>query len=216
MTLEIRGKDGIATISLGSGTGGASLVNAINEVSDSTGVQAVLISATNPNSGIVLQSVEYGDDAFVSVDVLNQGGGTFTTTDGSGNAIRKDNGQDMGGTMNGVNAVGDGLSLAINTSTLDMKITLDAAFGLGSTSFSITEGGALFQLGPEVNSNQQENVGVKSVAASRLGNRLVGFLTDIATGGGRDDYSGQVSRSRPDRRRSHYSSGPASRSAWCV
>jgi len=86
VTLEIRGKDGIATISLGSGTGGTSLVNAINEVSDSTGVQAVLISATNPNSGVALQSVEFGSDAFVSVDVLNQGGGTFATTDVNGSA----------------------------------------------------------------------------------------------------------------------------------
>jgi flagellin len=183
VTLEIRGKDGIATITLGSGTGGQNLANAINEVSDATGVQAVLVSATNPASGVRLRSVEYGDDAFVSVEVLNQGGGTFTTTDVNGNVVRKDNGQDIGGTMNGVNAVGDGLALSINTSTLDLQIALDAAFGLGSTSFAITEGGALFQLGPEVNSNQQENVGVKSVAASRLGNRIVGFLTDIATGG---------------------------------
>jgi len=183
VTLEIRGKDGIATITFGSGTGGQSLVDAINEVSDATGVQAMLISATNPNSGVALRSVEYGDDAFVSVEVLSQGGGSFATTDTSGNAVRKDAGQDIGGTMNGVNAVGDGLALSVNTSTLDVKVALDAAFGLGSTSFTITEGGALFQLGPEVNSNQQENVGVKSVAASRLGNRIVGFLTDIATGG---------------------------------
>jgi flagellin len=41
----------------------------------------------------------------------------------------------------------------------------------------------MFQLGPKVSSNQQANVGVQSVAASKLGNQGVGFLSDVVTGG---------------------------------
>jgi len=38
-------------------------------------------------------------------------------------------------------------------------------------------------LGPDVNPNQQVNVGIQSVAASRLGNSNVGFLSQIVQGG---------------------------------
>jgi flagellin len=65
-------------------------------------------------------------------------------------------------------------------------MTLGEDFGLNSTSFMITGGGAVFQLGPDVNTNQQVSIGLQSVAASRLGNTAVGFLSQIVTG---SDYS---------------------------
>src|SRR5262249_11177392 len=49
--------------------------------------------------------------------------------------------------------------------------------------FAITGGGARFQLGPEVNSNQQVNIGIQSIAADKLGDGDVGFLNDLVTGG---------------------------------
>ena len=52
-----------------------------------------------------------------------------------------------------------------------MDMTLDKSFGAGQTSFAITGGGALFQLGPQVTSNQQVNIGIQSVAASKLGDQ---------------------------------------------
>jgi flagellin len=60
---------------------------------------------------------------------------------------------------------------------------LNSAVGVGKTSFAITGGGALFQLGGQVNSQQQVSIGIASVAASALGNNVVGFLNDIVTGG---------------------------------
>jgi flagellin len=62
-------------------------------------------------------------------------------------------------------------------------MTLDKSFGIGKTSFDITGGGAKFQIGSSVNSNQQINIGIPSIAASSLGNAGVGFLSDLATGG---------------------------------
>lgn len=41
---------------------------------------------------------------------------------------------------------------------------------------------ALYQIGPHVNSNLQVGIGVQSVAASRLGNSAIGFLSQVVTG----------------------------------
>ena len=49
----------------------------------------------------------------------------------------------------------------------------------------------MFQLGPQVDSNQQEQIGVQSVAATRLGNPLVGFLSEIVTGGTKSLVNGK-------------------------
>ena len=70
---------------------------------------------------------------------------------------------------------------------LKIEVTLAETFGngstgLGTTSFAVTEGGALFQLGPQVSTNLQENIGVKSMQANRLGNSVVGFLAELKTG----------------------------------
>ncbi len=90
------------------------------------------------------------------------------------------------GLVNGAQSMGDGNSLTFKTAVLDMQVTLNRSFGLGTTAFAITEGGALFQVGPEVNSNLQVNIGVQSMAASRLGNTDLGFLSQIQSDG---DYS---------------------------
>ena len=100
-------------------------------------------------------------------------------------------GIDAEGTINGAPTIGDGLNMSLNSSLLDLQITLDASFGASQTSFAITSGGALFQLGPEVSTNQQKNVGVQSVAASRLGNALVGFLRETVTGGSKSLVAGE-------------------------
>jgi len=63
-------------------------------------------------------------------------------------------------------------------------VSLDESFGTGQSDFTITGGGAKFQLGPQVTSNQQVSLGIQSAAASKLGDSDVGFLSDIVTGGG--------------------------------
>src|SRR5207244_8833619 len=97
-------------------------------------------------------------------------------TDSTGTTRNRSTGVDAVATVNGALTVGDGLNIKLNTSTLDMDLTLNESFGAGATSFAITGGGARFQLGPQVTSNQQVNIGIQSVAASKLGDRDVGFL----------------------------------------
>jgi len=179
-TLEIAGNTGVQTLSFVSGTAASAIAFAINNISDSTGVKAALITASNAASGINFTSTDFGSKSFVSIQAQS---GSFTTTDTTGANKTRAEGADAVATINGAVTVGDGLSLKLNTSTLDLDLTLNANFNTGQTSFAITGGGALFQLGAQVASNQQVSIGIGSVAASRLGNNAVGFLNDIVTGG---------------------------------
>jgi flagellin len=180
VTLEITGNDGVQVLTFTSGTAASAIAFAVNRISDSTGVTAGLINPANAASGVAFESTGYGSRNFVSVTAQT---GNFGTTDTTGAAKTRASGVDAVATVNGALTVGDGLNLKVNTNALDVEMTLDKAFGAGQSSFAITGGGALFQLGPQVTSNQQVNIGIQSVAASKLGDNDVGFLNDIVTGG---------------------------------
>src|SRR5206468_9027197 len=139
-----------------------------------------LINSAAPTSGLSFQSTGYGSRNFVSVTAQS---GAFNTVDTTGAGKNRAEGVDTAATVNGALTIGDGLNLKVNTNSLDLELTLDKNFGAGQTDFAVTGGGALFQLGPQVSSNQQVNVGIQSVAASKLGDSDVGFLNDIVTGG---------------------------------
>jgi flagellin len=93
-------------------------------------------------------------------------------------------GTDVVGTVNGITAKGAGNRLSVNTSTLDLRTTVQAGF-TGTASFDITGGGALFQLGPDVVSNQQTRVGISSVNTAKLGG-VDGTLFELNSGGDAD------------------------------
>ncbi|MFO0839425.1 MAG: flagellin [Phycisphaerae bacterium] len=177
VTIEVQGNLGVTTLSFVSGTTAASVVSAINSVSDATGVSATLSTGT----GFRILSRELGSRQFVSVRPL-AGTGTFNVQDVGGNTTNRDVGRDAVAIINGALSTGDGNQLSLKTATLDIELELSKSFGLGSTSFAITEGGALFQVGPEVNSNLQVGLGVESVSSSRLGNTAIGFLSQVQTG----------------------------------
>jgi flagellin len=124
--------------------------------------------------------------------------GTFNTYDTTGNAKSRTVGRDAVATVNGSMTVGNGLDLQVNTNSLDMDMTLNQKFGAGKTNFAITGGGALFQLGSTVNSNEQISLGIPSVTASSLGDSSTGFLNQIVTGGpaslvgGKAETAGQI------------------------
>ncbi len=104
--------------------------------------------------------------------------GVFSTAIGAG---ARETGVDIIASVNGVSATGDGNSLSINTATLDLITTVTAGIS-DTSSFVITGGGALFQLGPDVVSNQQARLGIGSVNTARLGG-LEGKLFQLGTGG---------------------------------
>ncbi len=185
VTLEIAGSNGVQDLSFTSGTKASAIAFAINGVSDSTGVAASITSATNASSGITFTSTGYGSKQFVSVSVLGNAS-AFPTTAANGAIEQRATGRDAVASINGSQAIGNGLALSLNTPSLSLSLNLDSSFGTGTKSFTITGGGAIFQLGAQVQSNQQVNIGIQSVSASALGNAIDGYLTDIVTGGNAD------------------------------
>lgn len=199
VTIDVQGPEGIITLTFPASTTTNQIVDQINSVADATGVIASA-NAFNGSvaSGVVLLSRDYGSKAFVSVDVL-PGGGSFFLEDRNGNTVDPTSGggrtvgRDAFGTINGAATVGNGLNLSLTGFLLDLKVTLDTSFGAGTSSFAITSGGSLYQLGPRVNVNQQESIGVKSMQANKLGNRLVGFLSELKSGGAKALNTGNFS-----------------------
>jgi len=186
VTLEVAGPNGVRSISLLSGATATQVKDSINGTSDATGVSAVFINAANPASGIILNSQAFGSKAFVQVQEIGTTTQPFLsfTKDPGGSMVSRNEGRDVAATINGAGTVGDGLKLQTNNSTLGLELRVQAAFNTpGSTSFAITGGGARFQLGPGVDTNQQVNIGVGSVAATRLGNETLGFLEQVKDGG---------------------------------
>lgn len=185
VTFEVQGTNGVEVFSFASGTSLSAVAAAVNNVSDATGVSASLVSATNQTSGLVLNSTDFGSDGFVSVRKLEKGG-FFNTFDAQGgNQIQRDTGEDVLALVNGSLALGDGTSVSLRSSTLNVKLdlTTTAAQQLSTYNFTITGGGANFQIGPQVNSSQQVGFGIQSVAASRLGDNVSGVLESVKSGG---------------------------------
>lgn len=187
VTLEIAGPRGVTTLNLISGSTADQIRQAINLISDATGVSASFINPSNQNSGVILSTQGYGSSAFVQVDEI---GGTTAQPflshvfDVDNQQVTRDQGRDITATINGSSTLGQGLSLFLNNRALSVEMRVQEAFNTpGSTSFAITGGGASFQLGPRVDSNQQISIGVQSTTASRLGNDAVGFLTEVSSGG---------------------------------
>jgi len=193
VTLEIASGRGVEVFNFVSGFHVSNMVSAINAVTDATGVCATFINAANHASGVIFRSVDYGSNAFVSVRLLPSSSGTFTVVDSGGTSTQRDAGRDIQVTVNGSNTVGTGREVILNTTALDMRVKLASEFGAGDTStFYITGGGAMFQLGPHINTSEQTSVGINSVIASRLGSTDVGFLSEISTGGSYSLVGGQA------------------------
>jgi len=132
------------------------------------------------NIGLTLEATSYGSDAFVSVKALS---GTFVTTDSSGTVSDRAVGRDARIRVNGYEAVTSGVTASINTASLDLTFSIDPTVAAGTrTSFSIVGGGALFQLGIDVVSNQQARVGIASVNTAKLGG-VHGRLHELRSGG---------------------------------
>ncbi len=184
VTLEIASNRGVEVFNFTSGFAVSNMLSAINAVTAATGVSAFQANGTNWTSGIGFRSVDYGSDAYISVRSLPSSNGTFTVVDEGGTTTKRDSGRDVQAVINGSTAVGSGQEITLNSSSLDLRIKLDASFGAGSsTTFAITGGGAMFQLGAHINTSEQTNIGINSVVASQLGSTTNGFLNEVSTGG---------------------------------
>ena len=216
LTIEVAGPTGVSELTFVTGTTVDSMIAAINSRTGTTGVSASRVSGASVASGIVLSSQAYGSEAFVSVRELSGGEEvTFGKIDNNGappavwggNVVEatRDEGKDVTVLVNGAVATGRGLDVLLRSPDLDLELTLSAAFATvvngTPTEFDITGGGSLYQLGPVVNSNQQVNVGISSIAATSLGGTLntidgsqeLQFLSSLKSGGVNDLLKGNLS-----------------------
>ena len=176
LVVKIAGSSGSEVFTFEAGATLTQVVNAVNLVSDATGVEAA------DNGGVLeLRSTGYGSDAIVDVEVLEEGvGGGFE----AGLSDTRAAGTDVQASINGVTANGKGNSMSINTTTLDLSLTVSDGSST-AISFTITGGGAVFQLGPQVVSNQQARIGIGSVNTGELGG-VNGRLYQLRSGNDSD------------------------------
>lgn len=198
--IEVAGTKGSRVFTFASGTTLDQVVSAVNTFSDVTGISASLSGAV----GVSLRSQDFGSDQFVSVKVVDDGGqaggiNTYDATDertragASGttfasatNPIR-DAGQDVSAIINGISATARGTKASISTDFLDLSIDLTSAGAQDLSNspiaaFTITGGGAVFNLGPKVNITNQVSIGIENVAGRNLGEQGIGFLDQLGSG----------------------------------
>jgi flagellin len=178
ITLEIRGSLGTTLYSFASGATMTSIAAAISAEKQLTGV-----SATASATGMSFNSTGFGSNEFVSVRAIS---GTFNVVAGD-QGDNQDAGRDAQVFVNGQQASVDGLVATMRTSGLDMLADLSQLFGTttgGSTTFTVTGGGANFQIGPNVNAEGRVSVGIGSISAANLGTSDAGFLNSLGIGMG--------------------------------
>ncbi|MDA1053369.1 MAG: flagellin [Planctomycetota bacterium] len=184
LVVQIAGADGAEVFSFASGATVTQIVSAVNLVSDATGVTASTVAGV-----LNLDSSAYGSDAFVAVEIISEGHpeatpptnlGTFSTGGLGSATIARDEGADISATVNGIQANGRGNTLSINSATLDLSLTVVDGTNT-AIAFTISDGGAVFQLGPEVVSNQQARIGIGSVNTGSLGGNA-GRLYQLRSG----------------------------------
>lgn len=186
MTIQLGSGRGTTDLSFAASTAQADINTAINGVREITGVSAAISGGY-----IKLRSIDFGSNAYVSVEILsgNAAGGGLKVQETAGGAHTldaKDYGRNATATVNGSAAVADGKKLTIRTSMLDAEIDLDTTAALSAVdwtaTFGITGGGADFAIGSKVDAIGLESVGIMNVAPSQLGNATDGYLNTLKSG----------------------------------
>jgi flagellin len=172
LVFQLTGSGGAETFNFSAGTSKDQIASAISLVSDSTGVSASVAAGV-----LTVTSTDYGSDALVDIDVISEG---TTGTFGTSLSAARSTGTNISASVNGVEADGVANTLSINTSTLDLSLTVDAGSST-NFSFNVTGGGATFQLGADVTSTQQASIGIASVSTGQLGG-ATGRLYELGSG----------------------------------
>jgi flagellin len=180
VTIEVGGNAGSEQLSFAANTATSAVAYAVNQLTDATGVSAIVSGGT-----LRFTSDAFGSDRFVSVKTI---AGSFT--DG------KDFGQNASVNINGSQADVTGLVASVRTGNLDIQLNLDKDFAqtvsTTGTSFNVVGGGAKFQIGSEVNRQGQINIGISSVSTNSLGDNINGILSSLNSGGQNSLVSGNT------------------------
>ncbi|MGA2066435.1 MAG: flagellin [Thermoguttaceae bacterium] len=172
-TFELSGNNGSQTFNFAAGTTITAMESAINLATPATGVTATIGGG---GTELQLKSSGYGSSAFVNVNQIS-GTENFTLADDVTAATRA-SGTDAVGTVNGTALTANGQAVSLNTATLSLSANATAT---GTWTFSVQGGGALFQIGPDVEGSQQVQIGIPSVDTGSLGG-TAGRLYELGSG----------------------------------
>ncbi|MBS0192540.1 MAG: flagellin [Phycisphaerales bacterium] len=217
-TIEVGGSAGIRQLTFSSSTSLNNIAAAINSFTSITGSKA-----TVSGTGIRLDATDFGSANFSSVRVVKAGGlaptnggiynlnskntaladtTSHTAFSAATNTIT-DKGTDVSATINGITATAVGKTARVSTDFLDVEVTLSdtqaktlGAVGGSNHAFSITGGGASFQLGGNVDIAGKVSIGIQSVASSNLGTQALGYLNSLASGQGNNMVNGDTSQAQ--------------------
>ncbi|MCL2646317.1 MAG: flagellin [Phycisphaerales bacterium] len=180
-SLSIAGNAGTVQLSFASSTKSSAIAAAVNQFTDSTGVQATL-----SGDNITFTSTGYGSTQFVSVSSNNSD--AFSTTDVNGVANTTSHGRDATLSVNGAAVKSDGLNVKVVTANFEADLTMNAnmnSTGMSKT-FGVTGGGANFSLGAQVNSANIASIGLGNVNTGSIGkfvsNGTLYTLSDLGSG----------------------------------
>jgi flagellin-like hook-associated protein FlgL len=170
--LQLIGKEG-TMIELNGSSGSYTkdiMIDAINAKTSETG-----ITARSHGTSIILETVDVGSNhSFTLVDLNDN----MTITNMAGNAATSDTGRDVLVKINGQQVQGNGRDIQYNSGNLAMSATISQTFAVGTqTQFTIA-GGALFQLGKDVQPSMQYRMALPSMTTSHLGGAS-GTLYDL-------------------------------------
>jgi flagellin len=209
ITLEVSGNKGVQQFTFASGTSQANIISAINSFKDALGVSAAVAADT---ARVELRSTEFGSSQFVRAKKLSDDSVATsdiiaTATTGPGSSLRdvKDTGANATVLINGNQATTDGLTARVSTDGFDVSVSLDGVgsgsinkdSGTGnSTTFTITGGGADFNLAPKVNLASKVSLGIETVTTGNLGNSTAGFLSALKAGGAANVVNGDLSKAQ--------------------
>jgi len=171
-TIQVAGVNGTQQLSFTSGTTVSSIAASINAVTGSTGV-----SATVSGSDLAINSNAFGSSQYVSIKATT---GSFALTGGSSGRAT---GTDAKVDINGAQASANGTSISYNANGLSAQFDVASAFNkAGTTSFSVTGGGANFAIGSSVTGQGNASIGIQSIYTANLGNTLDGYLDSLGSG----------------------------------
>ncbi len=176
LTMEVAGKDGMQVFTFNAGTTANQIAASINAVSDAVGLRAL-----QDNGLVTIQSADYGSKAFAAVNVISEGATGMVK---QALSSFREVGTDVVAKINGVKATADGNKAWVNTAMLAMTIDFTPET-VDDFKFNILGGGAQFQLGPDVVTNQQVRMGIQSLNTARLGG-VNGKMYQLGTGGDAD------------------------------
>lgn len=179
-TIEIAGNEGTTQLTFSSGTSIAAVASAITKLKSTTGISASVVGGN-----VELHSTAYGSKSFVKVRTI---AGSFAGATGQAA------GRNAWVTVNGATAVSDGINITATSGGLDLSFSLLAGLNTtnGSSSFTITGGGASFQIGSKVDANGFATIGLPSTSTASIGSSVYGSLSSLRSGGAASLTSGNL------------------------